>query len=124
MKSKILVDIGIIVEYLKTGKGDLPGAYEKHKMLITPLTYSELLASETFKDETLEKEVLEFIGKYFEVIVIDEKVASQTAQILRSNNLTMVSAVNAATAVVNKIALLTDDEKSYNKVEGLDFAKL
>ena len=124
MKSTVLVDIGIIVEYLKTGKGVLPTAYEKHKMLITPLTYAELLASSTFTDENLEKEVMEFVNKYFEIVSVEPKAAIEISRILRQNDLTMVSAVNAAVARVNKVDLLTDDKKTYKNIDGVQLTDL
>lgn len=124
MKNKILVDLGIIVEYLKTGKGVLPVAYEKYKMMITPLTYSELLASATFQDESLEKEVMEFVEKYFDVIDLDAKVGLEVARVLRDNDITMVSAVIAAAAKVNAIEVLTDDKKTFEKIDGVTLVDL
>jgi hypothetical protein len=38
MKNTIVVDTGIIVEYLKTGKGLLPSVYETYDMIISSAT--------------------------------------------------------------------------------------
>src|SRR5688500_667370 len=98
MKDSILVDLGIIVEYLKTGKGVLPVAYEKYSMKITSVTYAELLASETFKDVNLEKEVKDFVKKYFEVMDVTEAAGMESAKVLRNNDVTLATAVNAGVA--------------------------
>ncbi len=124
MKSTIIVDINVIVEYLKTGKGILPTAYEKFKMKISSVTYAELLASSTFADSSLEKEVVDFLKKYFEVADFDEKTAVETAKVLRDSELTLAQAVVAATAKAHGVQLLTDDKKSFEKVESLQFVEI
>ncbi|GAB4283758.1 MAG: hypothetical protein Kow0081_0470 [Candidatus Dojkabacteria bacterium] len=124
MKKAILVDIGVITEYLKNGKGDLPKAYEKFTMQITSTTYTELLASTTFLDENLEKEVIEFIKKYFEVINVDEKVALEASRIIRESDVNFATALVAATAVTNSLDLLTDDKKVFEKINGINFVEL
>jgi predicted nucleic acid-binding protein len=121
MKKTILVDSGVIIEYLKSGKGVLPKAYEQYKMQITTTTYSELLASSTFKDEGLEKEVIEFIKKYFEVVVIDEKTALEVAKVLRNADINLATAQTAAMAKVNELEILTDDKKQFKDIEELKF---
>lgn len=124
MKDSILVDLGIIVEYLKTGKGVLPVAYEKYSMKITSVTYAELLASETFKDQKLEQEVVEFVKKYFEVIVVTEASGLEAARVLRNNDVTLAVAMNAGTAKAESLQLLTDNSKDYEKIEGVSLLKL
>lgn len=115
MKKTILVDLGIITEYLKTGKGVLPTAYEKYSMEITSATYAELLASVTFKDEGLEKEVLEFIDKYFEVIPVTKEHGMGAAKMLREN-----SKLNFATALLGAVAKVDDHELLTHRPEVFD----
>lgn len=124
MKKTILVDIGIIVEYLKSGQGLLPKAYETYKMQIVAATYAELLASQTFTDPSLEKEVIEFLHKYFEVIPVDEKIASSTAKVMREKELTFGTAMIAGAAVANGLELLTDKESDFEGIEGLTVLKM
>ncbi len=124
MKKTILVDIGIIAEYLKTGKGILPTAYEKFKMSIASSTYVELLASVTFKDAVLEKEVMDFVKKYFSVVNIDEKVALEAAKIVREKNVNLASALVAATAKVNSYDLLTKNKKTFGVIDGVNLLEL
>lgn len=124
MKNTILVDISVIVEYLKTGKGVLPIAYEKFTMAIIAPTYTELLASVTFKDANLEKEVQEFIKKYFTVMELDEATALRAATVLRNHDVTLAAAMVAATALSKNLSLLTNDKKLYEKIEGMTFAEV
>lgn len=124
MKKAILVDIDVISEYLKTGKGVLPLAYEKYKMQVTPVTYAQLLASETFKDEKLEKEVMEFMKKYFEVVSISEKEALEVSRVLRDNDVTLGTAMNAAYAKVADVKVLTGSKKDLDKIDGVGFVEL
>jgi len=119
MKKTILVDIGIITEYLKTGKGVLPNAYERYKMQIASTTYTELLASTTFSDESLETEVRDFIKKYFEVLNVTEEIAIEAAKYVRNNDLALASAIVVAAAMLGGLELLSADKDAFSKVEGI-----
>jgi predicted nucleic acid-binding protein len=121
MKKTVLVDIGIIVEYLKTGKGSLPSAYETHNLRITASTYAEILASQTFMDSALESEVVEFLQKYFDLLPIDQTVASATAKVIRNKgeNMTFATALVAGTAIANSIEILTDRPGDFDGIEGV-----
>lgn len=124
MKKTILVDIGIIVEYLKTGKGLLPKAYETFKMKIVSTTYVELLSSQTFQNPELETEVLEFLHKYFEIIPVDEVVAKESAKVIREKEKTLAVSVLAGAAIAHSLELLTDDKKEFEGIDGITLVSL
>lgn len=124
MKDTIVVDIGIIIQYLKSGQGLLPIAYDKYKMSISASTFTELLASKTFEDQTLEKEVLDFVDKYFSVENIDKKVANEATKLIRKHNLTLGSAFVAALSISQSLPLLTDNKDLFKSVEGLELLDL
>ena len=124
MKEVVLVDTGIIVEYLKTGKGVLPSAYENYEMVISAATFTELLASKTFDDEALKKEVLEFCEKYFSVKEVGTETALKAAEVLRNSDVTLATAYIAATALERNIKILTDDQKKFNGVAEVSFLKM
>lgn len=124
MKSTIIVDTGIIIEYLRTGKGVLPMVYEKYTMVISAATYVEILASKTFLDSSLEKEVIEFLDKYFSVEAVDERVAHQSAKLMREYDLNLATANIAAAALVNSYQLLTGNRRSFEKITGITFLEL
>lgn len=124
MKEVVLVDTGIIVEYLRTGKGVLPAAYENYEMVISAATFTELLASKTFEDEALKKEVLEFCEKYFSVKEITSETALKTAEVLRGSDVTLATAFVAATALEHGVKILSDDQKKFNSVQGVTFLNM
>ncbi len=124
MKETILVDLGVITEYLKTGKGKLPTAYEKFTMQIISTTFTTLLASSTFNDSGLESEVKEFIKKYFTVIEVDEASATRSAEVLRKTETTLATALVAGTALAKNLKLLTNTPDVYTGIEGITFAEL
>ena len=117
---EVLIDINIIIEYLRTGKGLLPKVYDEYKMKIAASTFTELLASETFKDEQLEKEVIEFADKYFDVVDIDHDLAKEAARIIRENETTMAVAFIAAVARSKELPLVTDEPKVFEGIEGVE----
>ncbi len=122
MKEKIIVDTNVITQYLRTGKGVLPMAYEKYEMWIPSSTYAELLASSTFEDANLRDEVLEFTDKYFKVSEITKEIAIKAGEIVRQHATTMTSALLLATCLENECKLLTEEPDNYKKVEGLVIA--
>jgi predicted nucleic acid-binding protein len=122
MKTTVLIETDVIVDYLKTGKGSLPSIYEKYTMIISASTFSEVLASQTFTDEGLMKEVMEFIDKYFTVREYDKKTAMKAAELLRKNdNLTLGAAITAATSITEKVKMYTEDRSVYQNIEGVEF---
>lgn len=122
MKEKIIVDTNVITQYLRTGKGVLPMAYEKYEMWIPSSTYAELLASSTFEDANLRDEVLEFTDKYFKVSEITKEIAIKAGEIVRQHATTMTSALLLATCLENECKLLTEEPDNYKKIEGLMIA--
>jgi predicted nucleic acid-binding protein len=124
MKSVIIVDTDIIVQYLRTGKGILPAAYEKYSMVISVSTFSELLASTTFKDAGLEKEVLEFVEKYFTIKDMNKEIAHSAAKLIREHGLTLATAYTAATAMSESAPILTEDKNTFNKIPNISFVAL
>ena len=124
MKKEILVDSDVIFEYLKSGEGKLPEAYEKYEMFISASTYTELLASKTFEDAELEKEVIEFINKYFKIKDLNLEIAHKAAEIIRKHGTSLAVGNLAATCIVLKCELLTNSEKGLSNIDGLEFVKL
>ena len=118
MKDKILVDSDVIVQYLKTGKGLLPSVYDKYEMVISASTLAELLASRTFEDSSLEKEVVEFIDKYFVVREVSRDIAMKAAEIIRNNGTNLATAFVAGTSVCLSLPILSEN-KDYRNIEGV-----
>ncbi len=124
MKEKIVVDTDVITQYLKTGKGVLPMAYEKYEMWIPATTYSELLASSTFEDANLRNEVMDFTNKYFKVADVSKDMAAKAGELIRQHGISLSSALLLASCFANECKLLTDRADDYRKIEGLMIADL
>jgi len=124
MKETIIVDTNVIVQYLKSGKGVLPIAYEKYNMVISAATYSELLASRTLEDANLEKEVKDFVDKYFNVVEVNKSLADEAAKVIRSTEVSLAVSYLAATALQKGYAVLTEDKRAFNGIKGLNFVEI
>lgn len=124
MKEGIIVDSNIIVQYLKTGKGVLPTAYEKYTMYVSAATFTELLASKTFIDDNLEKEVLDFVDKYLTVKDVSKKVAHEAARLLREYDITLATAYIAATCIVEGMSLLTEEPGAFAGIAGVSMLNM
>lgn len=124
MKNTVLVDANVVIEYLKTGKGTLPVAYETYNLVISVVTITEILASKTFEDDNLNKEVREFIDKYFIVVDLNRDIAEKTGEIIRKYELNLSASIVAATCIIGEYDLLTNNEEEFKNIEGLSILKL
>ncbi len=124
MKETIIVDTSVIVQYLKTGKGVLPIAYEKYNMVISIATYTELLASRTFEDANLEKEVKDFVDKYFNVVEVNKTLADEAAKVIRNTEVSLAVSYVAATAMQKGYSVLTEDKGNFSGIKGLNFVEI
>lgn len=124
MKNTVLVDIDVIIEYLKSGQGLLPKAHEQFDLTITPVTYAELLASKTFEDAKLETEVDEFINKYFKVTDITAAAGVEAAKIIRAMGTNLATALVAGVAKSSAMPLLTNAKDAFDDIEGVTFAEV
>lgn len=125
MKETIIVDADVIISYLKTGGGKLTQAYEKYAMKVTPLTYTEILASSTFADSKLESDVKSFLSEYFKVENVTEEISLKAAEIIRAKKeITLAHAFVAATALALQAPLLTDRDPLYEGIDGLKMVEV
>jgi predicted nucleic acid-binding protein len=111
MKSIVLVDTSIILEYLKTGKGILPTAYEKYQMWAPSTALVEIFASETFHDKSVKKDVEEFCEKYLTFKDVTKEVALVAADLVRNNKITFAKACLWALSYTEDIEVLVDSIK-------------
>ena len=119
MKKSILVDLNIITEYLKSGKGILPIAYEKYELNISAVTNTELLASKTFNDQTVQNDVLDFVKKYFTVIEVDQEISVMAGKLVRDYGITIAHAIVGATAIVSGFDVLSKDVDGFSNIVGI-----
>lgn len=119
MKDQILVDTNVIVQYLKSGKGLLPTVYETFEMQISAASLTELLASKTFEDESLLKEVIDFVDKYFTIKEVSREIATKAAELIRQHELSIAASYIVATAIITGTPLLSEASDQYRMVEEL-----
>ncbi|RMD76940.1 hypothetical protein D6810_02505 [Candidatus Dojkabacteria bacterium] len=108
MKDVVYVDTSIIIEFLNTGEGLLPIAYERYQMWIPATSLIDIFASKTFKDEKLEKDVIQFFKKYFSVTDVDREKSLVASKIVRDFKVTFSKACLWASAITEDIELLVD----------------
>jgi len=111
MKEIIFIDSDIVIEYLKTGKGVLPSAYEKYEMWMPTTSLIDIFASDTFRDSSLLSEVVEFCDKYFSFKEISKEISLKAADIIREHRITFSKACLWASAIVNEMELLVSSIK-------------
>lgn len=117
---KLLIDTNVISRYLKSGEGILADIIDNgYELMITPTVITELKTASKANNETTAKQIDEFIAANFQVITIDKAVGEKAGEILRSLEITLASAYQAAAALKHDIPLLSYDIKTFDQVPDL-----
>jgi len=79
---------------------------------ISIITYMEVLG---FKFESIkEKEFIEELLSYLDIVYIDETIAKKVIEIKRENKIKLPDAIICATAIINDSLLITNDIRLKN----------
>jgi predicted nucleic acid-binding protein len=126
--SELLIDTSIIIEHLrKTDKqrSVLYGIPQKTELFVSAVTIFELQAgaTDTVKQQDI-KTVLYGVG----ILPFDESVAVEAGKLYRTlkatnNQLEILDLFIAATAIANKLPVLTLNHKHFELVRGLRLAR-
>jgi len=112
--NRALFDSNIII-YLS--KREIPFSFidkfDDH--FISVITYMELL-SYSFISETEENFTIELLD-LFKILYIDREIADAVIQIRKKNRIKLPDAIIAATAMVNKLFLVTRNIDDFKKID-------
>lgn len=121
MSGKYLLDTNAIINLLKDENADFNLKEKEGIFFVSIITEMELLSFKnlTKEDEAAIKELLPESG----IINIDKAIKDKTIQVRKKKSIKLPDAVICATALVNDLTLVTDDERLFN-VPGLDVIHL
>lgn len=121
MSGKYLLDTNAIINLLKDENFDFSLKDKEGVFFVSIITEMELLSFKnlTEEDETAIKELLPESG----IINIDKAIKDKTIQVRKEKSIKLPDAIICASALVNHLTLVTDDERLF-KVPGLDVVHL
>jgi hypothetical protein len=118
MGKEYLIDTNILIGYT----GDL--LPEKAHSFVSGIIDQQFAISvinkiEVLGHNTAGKDIEDFIG-LADVLELSEEVTNKTIELRKIYNTKLPDAIIAATALVNKLAIITRNTKDFEKIEGLE----
>lgn len=106
----VLVDTDIFIDHLRGSVEFKPGRNRLH--------YSVVTSAELFAGNSATDLVSQLLGPFRE-LTVDRSVAERAGRVVREFQLRMPDALIAATALENRLTLMTRNRKDFDKVRGL-----
>jgi predicted nucleic acid-binding protein len=106
----VLVDTDVFIDHLR-GAVELKAG--RHRLHYSVVTRAELFAGNSATDL-----VSQLLGPFRE-LTVDRSVAERAGRVVREFQLRMPDALIAATALENRLTLMTRNRKDFDKVRGL-----
>jgi predicted nucleic acid-binding protein len=106
----VLVDTDVFIDHLRGAVELRPGRNRVH--------YSVVTRAELFAGNSATDLVSQLLGPFRE-LTVDRSVAERAGRVVREFQLRMPDALIAATALENRLTLMTRNRKDFDKVRGL-----
>ncbi len=106
----VLVDTDVFIDHLRGAVELKPGRNRLH--------YSVVTRAELFAGTSATDLVSQLLAPFRE-LAVDRSVAERAGRVVREFQLRMPDALIAATALENRLALMTRNQKDFGKVRGL-----
>jgi predicted nucleic acid-binding protein len=106
----VLVDTDVFIDHLRGAVELKPGRNRLH--------YSVITRAELFAGNSATDLVSQLLGPFRE-LTVDRSVAERAGRVVREFQLRMPDALIAATALENRLTLMTRNRKDFDKVRGL-----
>jgi predicted nucleic acid-binding protein len=117
MDKEYLIDTNILIEYTGNLLPESANSFIS-QVIDKQFTISIINKIEILGHNTAGKDIDIFIG-LADIIELTEPIANKTIEIRKAYKTKLPDAIIAATAIVNKLSIVTRDIKDFEKIEGL-----
>ena len=125
--SKVLIDTSIIIDYLRQKdkkKTTLFQLVQKNDELFASiLTHAESYAGKSIWERKDAQEALEILFSNITILPLEENLSKNAGKISARNNVDIVDAIIAATAISHNLPLITLNIKDFEKIDGIKLFK-
>jgi len=122
----VLVDTSVIIDYLRQTKSDhrnkslfINLVNTNHELAISIVTHTELFAGKSVWDKPQAKQDLKLVLTGLDVIPLNLNISKKAGRIAATHKTGIIDAIIAATAVENKIELVTLNAKHFSDIKNL-----
>jgi predicted nucleic acid-binding protein len=119
----LLIDTSVLIEKIRTKKGIFDKIVLRSKngdfqLFTSSIVLAELWRGNKMGDKGVEKDVGLVIQPLM-IMTVDGEVGKMAGKLMRRYGIDCFDALIAATAVVNKVILVTLNKKHFEKIKGL-----
>lgn len=121
---KLLIDTSVLIDFLRVKSQKEETLYYKlakagHPFYASILTHSELFSGKSIWEDKNARSAAEKLFSEIELIPLDITVSQQAGKIRAYYDITLIDSIIAATALINKLRLVTLNKKDFKKIKGL-----
>ena len=107
----VLVDTDVLVDHLRTGTGFDPTGHS--------VSYSVISRAELFAGRGADEAVIGLLLGPFRELTVDRRIAELGGQLRRGEGVGLADALIAATALLNRLTLMTRNRRDFERVPRL-----
>jgi len=112
-----LLDTNIIIYMVKNELDLSLFTKENDTLYISSVSYMECLGYNF--SNAMEEQIITELCNSFEHILIENKIIKQTIEIRKNHKIKLPDAIIAATAIINKLPLVSHNTKDFIDIDGL-----
>ncbi len=120
---KLLIDISVIIDFQRTKQKQNTWLFQLadhgEDLYISIITHTELYAGSSIWENPGKKKELEIVLSNLTVLPLNLEVSQMTGKIRHKYGIKITDAIIAATAISNKIPLVSFDKRDFPKVKNL-----
>jgi predicted nucleic acid-binding protein len=107
----LLVDTDVFIDHLRLGRGLEPGRDR--------VAYSTVTRAELFAGRNTDERIVRLLLEPFRELLVDRAVAELAGRVRRQTGMRLPDALIAATALVYRLALVTRNQRDFERVPRL-----
>ena len=126
-KQGVLLDTSVLIDFLRQKQKRNTWFYALAKqgqpLAASIITHTELFAGKSVWEKSKARKELESIFAGISLIPLNQEISILAGKIRAKNKIDLIDAIIAATAVKEKMALVTLNPKHFEKIPGLRLVK-
>lgn len=125
--NNVLVDTSVIIDFLRRKDKENTVFFrllnKKQQLFCSIITHTELYSGRFIWTNNHAKETLTTTLLAIKILFLTEEISQQAGKIRATENIAILDAIIAATAIEHKLSLVTLNRKDFEKIKGIKLLK-